>query len=301
MFEKTAAAFFYALSPVHMGAGTATGFVDNPIQRERHTRHPSFAGSGIKGAIRQKFGAGEATPALVDVMFGAGPGAEVLHAGAVSFGDAQLLLFPVRSLRGAYVYATSPGALARAQRLLEMTGASADWSVPALEEGQALVANTALLSEGNGLHLEAFEYAARAEARVSAIAAEIAESGLPKTNACAWFKEKIQSDLVVLHDTDFAYFSENATLVEAHVRIDSKTGTAKVGGLFYTECLPPESLLVAPVMASQTRAPINEHKFTAKEVMAKMYTFLDGEVLQVGGDATTGRGLVSVRIRGDAR
>ena len=50
MFEKRAAVFLYALSPVHMGAGSAIGVIDNPIQRERHTNHPCFAGSGIKGA-----------------------------------------------------------------------------------------------------------------------------------------------------------------------------------------------------------------------------------------------------------
>ena len=37
MFEKRAAVFLYALSPVHMGAGSAIGVIDNPIQRERHT------------------------------------------------------------------------------------------------------------------------------------------------------------------------------------------------------------------------------------------------------------------------
>ena len=40
MFEKTAAVFLYAVSPVHMGAGSAVGVIDNPIQRERHTGPP---------------------------------------------------------------------------------------------------------------------------------------------------------------------------------------------------------------------------------------------------------------------
>lgn len=40
MFEKTAAVFLYAVSPVHMGAGQAVDIIDNPIQRERHTDHP---------------------------------------------------------------------------------------------------------------------------------------------------------------------------------------------------------------------------------------------------------------------
>jgi CRISPR-associated protein Cmr4 len=45
MFEQKAAVFLYAVSPVHMGAGQAIGVIDNPIQRERHTRntqHPHF-------------------------------------------------------------------------------------------------------------------------------------------------------------------------------------------------------------------------------------------------------------------
>ena len=33
MFEKHAALFLYAVSPVHMGAGQAIGVIDNPIQR----------------------------------------------------------------------------------------------------------------------------------------------------------------------------------------------------------------------------------------------------------------------------
>ena len=57
MFEKTAAVFLYAVSPVHMGAGQAVDVIDNPIQRERHTQHPCFAGSGIKGAVRHRYAA----------------------------------------------------------------------------------------------------------------------------------------------------------------------------------------------------------------------------------------------------
>jgi CRISPR-associated protein Cmr4 len=55
MFDKQVAVFLYAVSPVHMGAGQAIGVIDNPIQRERHTNHPCFAGSGIKGAVRHSW------------------------------------------------------------------------------------------------------------------------------------------------------------------------------------------------------------------------------------------------------
>src|SRR5438552_3350153 len=105
MFEKRAAVFFYALSPVHMGAGSAIGVIDNPIQRERHTHHPCFAGSGIKGAVRHGFETLVGDSALIDRLFGPASQSGSLHAGAVSVGDAQLVLLPVRSLKNSYVYA----------------------------------------------------------------------------------------------------------------------------------------------------------------------------------------------------
>jgi len=46
MFEKKAALFLYNISLVHMSADNATGRITgNPVQRERHTKHPIFAGS----------------------------------------------------------------------------------------------------------------------------------------------------------------------------------------------------------------------------------------------------------------
>jgi CRISPR-associated protein Cmr4 len=55
VFEATRLLFYYAVTPVRMGAGSASGAIDNPIQREVHTQHPVFAGSGLKGALRHHF------------------------------------------------------------------------------------------------------------------------------------------------------------------------------------------------------------------------------------------------------
>ncbi|RTZ79211.1 MAG: type III-B CRISPR module RAMP protein Cmr4 [Gammaproteobacteria bacterium] len=295
MFEKQAAVFLYAVSPVHMGAGTATGLIDNPIQRERHTNHPSFAGSGIKGAVRHSFESLGGDPMLIEHLFGPESG-NALHAGAVSFGDAQLVAFPVRSLRGGYVYATCPQALARAQRLLRLTGNRCDWTIPEVEELHCRLANGKLLSNGNKLHLEAFEYDAATDDSLAATAKSLAELAIPDLSEYAFFRDKLASDLVILSDTDFAYFAENATLVEPHVRINPETGTADSGGLFYTENLPPESLLIAPLMASRTRS--GKDDLDAAEAMLKIRNVIDKRLLQIGGDATTGRGLVVAQVQG---
>ena len=298
MFENKAVMFLYAVSPVHMGAGSATGIIDNPIQRERHTRHPCFAGSGIKGAVRHGFEAIGGDPALVDLLFGPESRAGDLHAGAVSFGDGQLVAFPVRCLKNGYVYATCPQALARTQRLLGLVDVGKEWAIPTVAEGRCMVRNPGLLSgKERKLHLEAFEY--DADETLGALAEDLADRALPQDGACDFFRKKLANDIVVLSDTDFAYFTEHATLVEPHVRIDDATGAADDGGLFYTENLPPESLLVAPLFASRTRAGKDAAtEMTAEDVMPKIANVIDGKTIQIGGDATTGRGLVAVRVMG---
>src|SRR5690606_21352281 len=143
-----------------------------------------------------------------------------------------------------------------------------------------------------------FEYeATESESEVvREIAAELASRALPERDGYDFFRHKLSRDLVMLSDTDFAHFVNYSTLVEPHVRINSATGTADNHGLFYTENLPPESLLIAPLLASQTRTGGKDDSFDALEVMCKIKNAIDGRLLQIGGDATTGRGLVVVRI-----
>lgn len=309
MFEKQAALFLYAVSPVHMGIGQAIGIVDNPIQRERHTQHPCFAGSGIKGALRHSFERLGGKPEQIAAIFGPEAGGAELHAGAVSFGDAQLVLLPVRSLKESYVYVTCPQALARAARLLALIGINAGWPSLTVAEGRCLIANEALLAnpgkqganEGKRLHLETFEYVAADDASQQAAALQtistyLAEHALPAGAEHQFFRDKLKRDLVVLSDTDFTFFSENAMLIETHVRINEKTGTAEDGALFATENLPPESLLIAPLLASSARTGSSDAAHDAKAMRAAIKSVIHGKLLQLGGDATSGRGLVIANV-----
>jgi CRISPR-associated protein Cmr4 len=301
MFEQQAAVFLYAISPIHLGAGQAIGVIDNPIQRERHTGHPCFSGSGIKGAVRHSFKSLGGDESLINRLFGPESGSADLHAGAVSFGDAQLVALPVRSLKGGFVYATCPQALARAQRLLAHLNLPRHWPVlPEINAGSCLTVHDKQLGGqgGNKLHLEAFEYSAtdKACAALQTIAQDLANTAIPAGDGYAFFRQKLATDLVLLSDSDFDYFSQHAMLVEPHVRIDAITGSASDGGLFYTENLPPEALLIAPLMASQTRSGKAGEQIDATTVMAHMKAVLNSKLLQIGGDATTGRGLLAATV-----
>jgi CRISPR-associated protein Cmr4 len=314
MFQASKALFIYCVSPVHMGAGTAIGLIDNPIQRERHTDYPMIAGSGLKGAVRHHFwsqlddGNRKDKANLLNRLFGPETDASEF-AGAVSFGDAQLVAFPVRCAKSAFVYATSPTALARAARTLNITGTNTDWTIPDIKAGHCRLLNQQLLND-NKLHLEAFEFTAQTpDNLLSPIAEWLAGNTLPNGDAYAFFRHKLATDLVLLSDEDFSYFVRNATVIEPHVCINDTTGTAKEGGLFYTENLPPESLLLAPVMASVERTTDKirgeKKQLDADEALRTVLTGdgngfggLDGKLLQIGGDATTGRGQVILKAVG---
>lgn len=313
MFQAAKALFIYCVSPVHMGAGTSIGVIDNPIQRERHTEYPMIAGSGLKGAVRHRFWSqlddsrSKDKTNLLNRLFGPETDASD-HAGAISFGDAQLVAFPVRSLKRAFVYATSPTALARTKRSLQMLGITCGWPIPEVKAGFCrVVENKGPAGNNEKLHLESFESIAIDSNELTAIAKFLADMALPTDDAYGFFRDKLATDLVLLPDEEFSYFVRNATVVEPHVRINDESGTADDGGLFYTENLPPESLLIAPVMASveryhKDRKP--DSLKTAEQVLqivlhgANGFGGLDEQMLQIGGDATTGRGQVILKTAG---
>jgi CRISPR-associated protein Cmr4 len=305
MFQAQQLVFYSCVSPVHMGAGQAVGAIDNPIQREVHTGHPLIAGSGLKGAVRHHFARTWADKDLIKRIFGPERDASE-HAGAIAFTDAALVAFPVRSLRNTFVYATCPTALGRLKRL---AGSQATWKVEPVAVGSVKTASSGASSAlVNGrLILEAFDFAAAEDPNVKTIAAWLADHALPLGDDHAFFRDKLKVDLVVLSDTEFDHFVRHATVVEPHVRIDGDTGTAAKGALFYTENLPPESLLAGLVLASVERrkGKDTEGLMDATSVLAAVLQGGEGligladRLLQVGGDATTGRGLIVVHPAGE--
>ncbi|MYB35582.1 MAG: type III-B CRISPR module RAMP protein Cmr4, partial [Gammaproteobacteria bacterium] len=196
-----------------------------------------------------------------------------------------------------YVYAVSPTSLARLKRMCRfMEEASLDWDIPSVKDNKARVADSRVLIE-NRLILESFQLEVDdgPDNDTQAVAEWLARNALPKNEENKFFVDKLSRDLVILPDQAFSYFVEHSTSVEPHVSIDDETGVAREGGLFYTENLPPESLLVAPLFCSDERHKAgnkpDEH-MKAGEIFEKLKNGLNDQLLQVGGDATTGRGQV---------
>jgi len=282
--------------------------VDSPIQREKHTGWPKANSTSLRGPIRRALvGKDEWENEKIEQAFGPEAGGGELYQAAVGIGDAMLLLFPIRAARHAFVYATCPAVLAALwRRLTEITGEAANTTleIPVLPvsgppRGQCWTLPNGAHKSGN-LLLEAFLFPADEQASMSALAQWakwIAEHAFPTSSD--YFKKKLTQDLVLLHDDDFGYFARRSTIVEAHNRIDDAAGTVEQGGLFYIEHLPPESLLASWVDASSTKAPKKEGAAdhpNADGWLGMVSKTLDGQTLQAGGDATTGRGLLHSRF-----
>jgi len=293
-----------------MGAGTAVGgLIDNPIQRERHTQYPVMAGSGIKGAIRHDYWAqSRSDDNMLKRIFGPEQDASE-HASAVSFSDGQLLAFPVRCAKAGFVYATSSLLLARLQRQLMLAGIATEWTVPLeVAIGHCRMRNPDLMTDEK-LALEAYELTAQLDAdnSLGSIADWLSLYALPEDDAYEFFRDKLKKDLVLLSDDELHFFVVNSTLIEPHVRIDDVSGTADGGALFYTENLPPETLLFTTLMASQERYKRGDDagdRMDAEQVMdvltngGNQWQALNGRMVQFGGDATTGRGQIVCTLAG---
>ena len=90
---KTKLLYLFTRTPLHVGAGSSVGAVDQPVMRERHTGFPIIPGSSIKGVLRDH----NKTPKEGDTVFGREASKDDSgHVGELSFSEAKLLLFPVR-------------------------------------------------------------------------------------------------------------------------------------------------------------------------------------------------------------
>lgn len=289
---KTELFHLHALSALHVGTGQAVGVVDLPIARAKATNLPLVPGSALKGVLRDEF-AGHADQAM---LFGperiseSGSG----HAGAVAFGDAHLLLLPVRSLAGVMAWATCPFVLTRYAADLRRARSCSLPEVPDVDGGHvALAAGSELQVDKGTVVFDDLDLVVDPDN----------PDGWAEHFATALFADDVESartfpaHFAVLSDTDFGFLADTATEVRARIRIDDETGTVAKGALWYEENLPAESVLWGLLGIGPGRKPA----CGADDAAARFRGGVgEGKLLQIGGKATVGRGLVRFLARSAA-
>lgn len=293
---------FHAESPLHPGAGGNVGYVDNPVQREKITGIPIVQANGVKGALREYF---EDTPNKdqnkIDAIFGTNNGDD--GAGAISFGEARLLFFPVRSLAGIFTYITCPSIINRFQRDLAacdkgkitVTADGNSWN-PTILSNQYLAHSRSMVDISNNsvLILEEFDFKKDTSNNIDRLLEDLAGTLFPNLPEYKPFKDNFARRVVILNDSDCIYFVKYSTEVEPHNRIDENGTVDKRTGVWYTEYLPAESILYAPLFIGKPKVN-KEFNDNPNEVNTFIKT-LNGKRIWLGGDRTTGKGMVMVHF-----
>lgn len=274
---------FYTKSPLHVGSGTSVDIVDLPITRERITNYPVIPGSAVKGVLRQRARDCGIDSQEENTLFGNENGGEKdldnqkipAYAGAMSFGEAKLLAWPVRSLKECFVWITCPLAL---KRFARDTGK--DLQVPDIAL-DSCIADAAVIS-GDLVVLEEYPLAVQKDQNIKGIIEDL--KGV--SDDLVWTTE-LPKRLVVVNDENFQHFVTTTTEIVARIAIDPKTRTNTA--LFNQENTPSETLYYSICTYLGERAA-----GSACATFDKL--FEDGQtIIQFGGNETIGLGLCEVK------
>ncbi len=324
MFKIARPLFLIAETPLHAGSGSDLGIVDLPIQREKHTDFPKIEASGLKGSLREIFEAQKEKlpPELIKEfpMFSSNgnymkqgiartfgpPDNGNLHAGALGFTDVRLLLFPVKSVKGVFAWITCPYILERFRNDLNLVKG---FDISALNNPDK-IENTVPLQSGlilkdKKIVLEEYTFEVTPDPKCEELCKWLSQTVLPKDREYNFWRDKMCKDVAVLSNDDFRDFVTLSTEVIARTKINDKTGTVEKGGLWYEEYLPSDSILYALALATplftEDKKPEDREALNIFPDAETVMTFFEKglpSVIQIGGNATLGKGLVRTRIGG---
>jgi CRISPR-associated protein Cmr4 len=278
----------YAESPVHAGGDGRMDVIDMPIQREANSGLPVIWGQSLKGALRgharNRWGS---DPRIVN-LFGDPPhegGGRPARPGRVAVGDAQLLAFPVPTVRATFAWATSPLLLNRLRRRCRAVALAAGGlpvDTPAASDHTALAASPQWVSANAviGPYVINCEH----DDACTRWAAWLADQALPGLTEFEPFRRKLEQDLIAIGDATLTAVTRECAEVTPRIQLGEEAKTAE--NLFYSEYLPTETMLVALI-----EAPTSDD-------LDALHELLDDQVLHLGGDETIGKGLMWTTLVG---
>ncbi len=286
--------FVHALSPLHAGTGQSIGAVDLAIARDRATDHPYLPGSSIKGSLRgrsQSLGRSDTTK-----VFGPETASASDHAGVLLFGDANLLLLPVRSAAGTFAWATSRLLLAKYARDAREAGVKVPDKVPLVDRVDECSITKATKLEvkvdnTDKVVFEDLDFTPRKDELASTWAKHLGELLFADEEWRALLGERF----CVVHDDVMTFLARHGIDVVTRIQLDPEKKTVKKGALWTEESLPVETVLVGLVAAQMVGGAAKPAE--AFEALSAVST----GAVQFGGKATVGRGRCNVVLAGGER
>ncbi|MFP7756004.1 type III-B CRISPR module RAMP protein Cmr4 [Thermodesulfobacteriota bacterium B35] len=293
-------------SGLHCGIGQGLSDIDLPTAREPVTGYPLVPSSSLKGVLRDRFDNGSDE---FYASFGQdGSKSSLDFAAALSFTDARLVCLPVRSYFGTFAYLASPFSLQILAELIQQKNHEKSLpdlpAYPAPGETDSYRASvpdiSKLVSRAAGGKLASRLLLEDLDLLIDEDSGDLAKGWADEISMMIYPDERNKKSrqlfverFAIVDDNVLAFFCETSLPVAAHNRIGSN-GIVARGALWYEEYVPPEAIFVGAVFGEQGRGKGNR-KFSASDLLG----FVCAEPLncQVGGSATTGRGLVSIHFQ----
>jgi len=286
MYQSTKLFFLHAQTSLHAGSGSSVSVIDLPIQREKNTGFPVVAGSGVKGVLREY--SENTNKNHVQIIFGPEKDGSD-YAGAAGFSDAKILFYPVKSVKGVFVWITSPLVLERFIRDIQLADPSFTLKVPKINNNNAVVTGSCVNLINNKVVLDEYDYDISGEKFTD-------EKKLADLlfEAKTYWHEKFCNSLVILPDDEFSHFVQFATEIQARIAIDNETGVVKRGALFYEENIPSESIFYSNLFISNPHK--KDEQLKDHEAIFNELAKLDGKFIHLGGDKTIGKGMMKIKF-----
>lgn len=290
--------FIHAMSPLHAGTGQGVGIIDMPIAREKATGLPYLPGSSLKGSLRDLWN-NETEKQQQLAIFGPNPSENENaseYAGAAQFGDAKLLLLPTRSIKGTFAWVTSPYILGRFTRDAKQLAVNDLPNLPSIDNIQdCIVTENSPLADGQRVYFEDLDLN-----KHNGNCNDWANWLAPKIFAETYWQDTLKKKLCIVHDDVLSFLLNTATEVVARISIDDDSKTVRKGGLWYEENLPAETVLHSLMLAKKPfyKNPENPNStLNAEDVAKTIEGKVSGKALQLGGNATVGKGLCQISIK----
>lgn len=227
------------------------------------------------------------------------------YASSLGFTNARLLLFPVKSMKGVYAWITCEYVLEKFKSDLRFCNIK---DMPEIPEKNTVPKESSLIIDPklSKVVLEEYTFDVKEDEKCGKFAKWISGIIFPKDSIFDYRKNKLKKDLIVLDNNDFKDFVNLSTEVITRTKISSKTGTVEKGALFTEEYLPVESVLYSMVMASPMFAKDDKEKevfdinngMNEEELIMEFFEDNLPQTVQLGGNATIGKGLITTNIYG---
>lgn len=310
MYKSALPFFIYCETPVHVGSGSELGYIDLPIQREKHSGFPKMEASGLKGCLRDVCSDDDDFKANVGVFFGPKDGNE--HAGSLGFLDGRILLFPVKSVKGVFAWITCPYVLSKFKEEIhlffneqteDLKNIEVEKIMPySVPQGSNIIVSSPNNYNDKTIILEEYSFKIKEEdeknSNLTKLATFLSKTIFPTNQEKDIFKnltEKMKRDIVVLSDDDFKDFVEMSTEVITRVRINEETHTVSDTALFNEEYVPENTVFYSAALFSKIFVENKQNNYDENSVSEYFKKVIGKhEIIQIGGNSTIGKGLVRI-------